>query len=100
MGTTEHEHEHASGERRGHVGARARARRLPFFFSTGGRSPRKKLSPMTLYHAEREVEIEVSPEVFFDLVWDFEHYPSFVSGVAAAKVDKLWARCEAFSAGV
>jgi ribosome-associated toxin RatA of RatAB toxin-antitoxin module len=41
---------------------------------------------MTLYHAEREVEVEASPEVFFDLVWDFEHYPSFISGVAAAKV--------------
>jgi ribosome-associated toxin RatA of RatAB toxin-antitoxin module len=41
---------------------------------------------MTLYHAEREFEIEVSPEVFFDLVWDFEHYPSFVTGIAAARV--------------
>lgn len=41
---------------------------------------------MTLYHAEREVEVEASPEVFFDLVWDFEHYPDFVSGVSAAKV--------------
>src|SRR5580693_2618838 len=39
-----------------------------------------------LYHAEREVEVEASPEVFFDLVWDFEHYPSFVSGIAAVKV--------------
>jgi coenzyme Q-binding protein COQ10 len=39
-----------------------------------------------LYHAEREVEVEVPPEVFFDLVWDFENYPSFVSGIAAAKV--------------
>jgi ribosome-associated toxin RatA of RatAB toxin-antitoxin module len=39
-----------------------------------------------LYHAEREVEVEASPEVFFDLVWDFEHYPSFVSGIAAIRV--------------
>jgi ribosome-associated toxin RatA of RatAB toxin-antitoxin module len=39
-----------------------------------------------LYHAEREVEVEASPEVFFDLIWDFEHYPDFVSGIAATKV--------------
>jgi ribosome-associated toxin RatA of RatAB toxin-antitoxin module len=39
-----------------------------------------------LYHAEREVEVEASPEVFFDLVWDFERYPRFVSGVAAIQV--------------
>jgi coenzyme Q-binding protein COQ10 len=41
---------------------------------------------MTLYHAEREVEVAAPAEVFFDLVWDFEHYPSFVSGIAATKV--------------
>ncbi len=41
---------------------------------------------MTLYHAERELEVEASAEVFFDLVWDFEHYPDFVSGVAACKI--------------
>lgn len=41
---------------------------------------------MTLYHAEREVEVDAPAEVFFDLVWDFEHYPDFVSGVGACKI--------------
>lgn len=39
-----------------------------------------------LYRAHREVEVRTTPEAFFDLVWAFERYPEFVTGVAATKV--------------
>jgi ribosome-associated toxin RatA of RatAB toxin-antitoxin module len=39
-----------------------------------------------LYRAQREVEVQTTPEAFFDLVWAFERYPEFVTGVAATKV--------------
>src|SRR5438105_3295376 len=39
-----------------------------------------------LYHAEREIEVLATPSLFFDLVWDFERYPEFVSDVAGVRV--------------
>jgi ribosome-associated toxin RatA of RatAB toxin-antitoxin module len=39
-----------------------------------------------LYRAQREVEVRTTPEEFFDLVWQFERYPEFVTGIAATKV--------------
>ena len=39
-----------------------------------------------LYRAQREVEVRAQPDAFFDVVWAFEHYPEFVTGVAATKV--------------
>ena len=39
-----------------------------------------------LYRVEREVDINVPPRAFFDVVWDFETYPRFVTGIAATKV--------------
>jgi ribosome-associated toxin RatA of RatAB toxin-antitoxin module len=39
-----------------------------------------------LYHVEREVELPAPPGVVFDVVWGFERYPRFVTGVAAVNV--------------
>ena len=39
-----------------------------------------------LHRAEKEVEVAASPQTFFDVVWEFERYPEFVTGVAATRV--------------
>jgi ribosome-associated toxin RatA of RatAB toxin-antitoxin module len=45
-----------------------------------------------LYQAEKEVDVQAPPEVFLDLVWDFERYPSFVTGISATRMLRKDAR--------
>jgi ribosome-associated toxin RatA of RatAB toxin-antitoxin module len=39
-----------------------------------------------LYKAEKDVEVEASPEAFFDVIWEFEEYPKFITGIAATRI--------------
>jgi ribosome-associated toxin RatA of RatAB toxin-antitoxin module len=39
-----------------------------------------------LHRAEREIRVATSPKSFLDVVWAFDRYPEFVTGIAAVRV--------------